>query len=245
NKDLVIIKEAALPPTLSDVEKAKAEELFQREARLLLKLDHPQIARILDHFLENGRDYLVIEFVPGHTLRQMVTKRGPLDETQAIGLILQLAGVLEYLHTQSPGVLHRDISPDNLILRDDGKLVVIDFGAANEIVGTVTGTIIGKQSYMSPEQFKGKPTAQSDLYSAGCTLHYLLTGQDPKPLTTSLPQLLRQSVSDSCNQLVSDLTQLKPAQRIQSAEVIIERIEELRATPKDVSGTVIEVGKAS
>lgn len=245
NKDLVIVKEAALPPTLSDAEKAKAEELFQREARLLLKLDHPQIARILDHFLENGRDYLVIEFVPGHTLRQMVTKRGPLDETHAIGLMLQLAGVLEYLHTQSPGVLHRDISPDNLVLRDDGKLVVIDFGAANEIVGTVTGTIIGKQSYMSPEQFKGKPTVQSDLYAAGCTLHYLLTGHDPKPLTRSYPQSLRQSVSDSCNQLVSDLTELEQSQRIESAELLIERIEELRAIPKDVSGTVIEVGKAS
>jgi len=227
NKELVVIKESTLPATLQEEQRAKAEELFKREAKLLLKLDHPQIAKIFDHFVEGGRDYLVLEFIPGHTLRQLVAKRGPQNERVAIDLIRQLAHVLDYIHGLTPPILHRDISPDNLVLKDDGKLVVIDFGAANEIVGTATGTLIGKQAYMSPEQFKGKPTVQSDIYAAGGTLYFLLTGNDPKPLSSSHPKEERPSISPLVDQFVCDLTNTDDKKRISSIDEMLEKLDDL------------------
>ncbi len=228
NKDLVVIKESTLPATLHEEQRAKAEELFKREAKLLLKLDHPQIAKIFDHFVERGRDYLVLEFIPGHTLRQLVAKRGQQDERVAVDLIRQLVHVLDYIHGLTPPILHRDISPDNLVLKEDGKLIVIDFGAANEVVGTATGTLIGKQSYMSPEQFKGKPTVQSDIYAAGGTLYFLLTGRDPKPLSSSHPQEERPSISPAVDQFVFDLTNTDDKKRIKSTDEMLERLDELK-----------------
>lgn len=228
DKQLVVVKESTLPATLPEEQRSKASELFRREAKLLLKLDHPQIAKIYDHFCERGRDYLVLEFIPGHTLRQLVAKRGPQEEVISIGLIEQLAHVLEYLHEQSAPVLHRDISPDNLVLKEDGQLVVIDFGAANEVIGTATGTLIGKQSYMAPEQFRGKPTVQSDIYAAGATLAFLLTGKDPKPLCAAHPQSERSTISDPVDEFVHKLTSIDTSQRIKSSEEMLEKIHELR-----------------
>ncbi len=235
NKDLVVIKESSLPATVSDTQRQKAEELFKREAKLLLKLDHPQIAKIYDHFVERGRDYLALEFIPGHTLRQLVAKRGPQSEQMSIELIRQLAHVLDYIHGQSPSVLHRDISPDNLVLKDDGQLVVIDFGAANEIVGTATGTLIGKQAYMAPEQFKGKPTVQSDIYAVGATLYFLLTGKDPKPLSTSRAQLERPSVSNPVDELVAALTNVDEKKRLKSTGELLDAIEKIKQVDQAVA----------
>ena len=240
NKELVVIKESSLPPTIDDAHRSKAEELFKREAKLLLKLDHPQIAKIYDHFVERRRDYLALEFIPGHTLRQLVAKKGPQDERLAVSLIRQLAVVLDYIHGQSPPILHRDISPDNLVLKEDGKLVVIDFGAANEIVGTATGTLIGKQSYMSPEQFKGKPTVQSDIYAVGSTLYFLLTGDDPKPLCTSHPQEVRPAISAPVDELVGDLTNVEVERRIKSVEELLERLDQLQAYFSDNTSEVLK-----
>lgn len=228
NKELVVVKESTLPATLPEEQCSKAAELFKREAKLLLKLDHPQIAKIYDHFFERGRDYLVLEFIPGHTLRQLVAKRGPQHEVTAISLIEQLAHVLEYLHEQSPPILHRDISPDNLVLKEGGQLVVIDFGAANEVIGTATGTLIGKQSFMSPEQFKGRPTVQSDIYAAGATLAFLLTGKDPKPLCASHPRGERPSVSDPVDEFVGRMTRIDQNSRIKSTDEMLEQIHALK-----------------
>ncbi len=228
NKELVVIKESSLPATLTEAQRNKAEELFKREAKILLKLDHPQIAKIYDHFVERGRDYLVLEFIPGHTLRQLVAKRGRQDEKVALGLIRQLAQVLQYIHEQSPPVLHRDITPDNLVLKDDGQLVVIDFGAANEIVGTATGTLIGKQSYMAPEQFKGKPTIQSDIYAVGATLAFLLTGNDPKPLAACYPQKDNHCLSNQIDELVAEMTCVDEDKRIRSTEDLLARMDKLQ-----------------
>lgn len=243
NKELVIIKESSLPPTIGEEQRSKAEELFKREAKLLLKLEHPQIAKIYDHFVERGRDFLVIEFIPGHTLRQLVAKRGPQDERVAVDLTRQLANILDYMHGQTPPVLHRDISPDNLVLRDDGTLVLIDFGAANVIVGTATGTIIGKQSYMSPEQIKGKPTIQSDIYAVGCTLYFALVGKDPRPLSMSNPQMDRPSISTQCDQLVADLTNLDVIERVRDADELLERLKQLSDYYAEDAASKLDFGK--
>lgn len=243
NKELVVIKESTLPATLKEEQRHKAEELFKREAKLLLKLDHPQIAKIYDHFVERGRDYLALEFIPGHTLRQLVAKRGPQDERTAVELIRQLAYVLEYIHSQSPSILHRDISPDNLVLKENGQLVVIDFGAANEIIGTATGTLIGKQSYMAPEQFKGKPTVQSDIYAAGATLAFLLTGKDPKPLTSSHPQTERPHVSNPVDELVGHMTNVDESKRIKSTEDLLEKLDRLKDYFAESAAATLDTGK--
>ncbi|MBK9280784.1 MAG: protein kinase [Candidatus Obscuribacter sp.] len=130
--------------------------MFEREAHLLLKLKHPHIARVLDRFVEEGRDYLVLEYIPGLTLRQLVQTRGKQKEKNVLNYCSKLLEILAYLHEQNPPLIHRDLTPDNIILRKDGSLCVVDFGAANELVGQPPGTMIGKQCYIAPEQLRGK-----------------------------------------------------------------------------------------
>ncbi len=107
-------------------------------------------------------------------------------------------------------VIHRDLTPDNIVVKDDGTLVVIDFGAANEFIGNSTGTFVGKQCYISPEQFRGKAVPQSDIYALGCTLHYLLTGSDPQALSVAHPHSLNEIVSPEVDALVAECTAVQP-----------------------------------
>ena len=159
---------------------AKAAELFKREAMLLCSISHARIAKIYDYFVEDDRHYLVLEHIPGRTIRNFIANHGPVNDTIVIRWGKQLAEVLQYLHSLTPPIIHRDLTPDNIIVGEDGQLSVIDFGAANIFLGTATGTIIGKASYMPPEQFKGKASTVSDIYSLGGVLHYISTGHDPE-----------------------------------------------------------------
>jgi len=124
-------------------------------------------------------------------------------------------------------VIHRDFTPDNLVLQNDGKLVAIDFGAANEFIGNATGTFVGKHAYIAPEQFRGKASPQSDLYAMGGTLYYLLTGEDPLALSVSDPAE-KVAVSPALAKLVYDLT--LPEGRIASAAVARARLEIIKTT---------------
>lgn len=227
DKDLVIIKEAALPADLKESARTKAKEMFAREAEILRKLDHSFIAKVMDNFVERGRDYLVLEFVPGESLRQTVRKSGILSEQSVLKYALKIAHILDYLHDLKPPVIHRDLTPDNLVVRQDGEIVLIDFGAANLLLGTATGTIVGKQSYIAPEQFRGKASVQSDIYALGATLNFLLTGEDPEALTESHPKKKRSEISDGVDDLIARCTALDTSQRINSADQLIEALEEL------------------
>jgi tRNA A-37 threonylcarbamoyl transferase component Bud32 len=238
DKRIVVLKEAVVPPNADEQTRAKAKELFEREARLLLRLNHPNIARVFDHFVERGRDYLVIEYIAGQSLRQLITRNGPQSEERVLQWAKEIAEILIYLHFQDPPIIHRDLSPDNLLLREDGKLFLIDFGAANEFVGTATGTLIGKQSYISPEQFRGKAVPASDIYGFGGTLHYLLTGSEPEALSVSHPAVVRPVLSAQIDQLVADCTQLEVADRIKDARELKQRIEETKAAER---GTVLKM----
>jgi tRNA A-37 threonylcarbamoyl transferase component Bud32 len=222
-----ILKESVVPNSVDEKTKEKAKELFKREASLLMKLDHPAIARVMDHLVENGRDYMLLEYVPGTSLRQHVRLSGPASERQVLAWTKELASTLVYLHELSPPVVHRDLTPDNVVLRKDGTLVLIDFGAANEYVGQATGTLIGKQSYISPEQFRGKAEPSSDIYALGGTLNFLLTGEDPEPLSPSHPRDWRSELSPAIDQLVADCTALSPAQRIRDARTLVEEVDKL------------------
>lgn len=227
--EMVVVKEAVVPASSDIQTKRKAEEMFIREAELLLQLDHPNISKVYNHFVEDGRNYLLLEYVNGQDLRQHVKQNGPQSELQVLQWADHICDILEYLHSQNPPVIHRDLTPDNLVLRNDGKVKLIDFGAANQFVGTATGTLVGKQAYISPEQLRGKADLQSDLYSLGGTLYFLLTGRDPTPLAESRPKQLLPSISSDVDDLIAELTMFDKKQRVISATVAHQRVRELLA----------------
>jgi tRNA A-37 threonylcarbamoyl transferase component Bud32 len=228
-RKMVILKESVVPQHVDEKTKEKAQELFEREARLLLKLEHPQIARVVDHVHESGRDYLVLEYIPGQSLRQVVKRSGPQNEPTVLRWTGEIAEILGYLHGLEPPVIHRDLTPDNLVLKDDGTVALIDFGAANEYVGAATGTLIGKQAYMSPEQFRGKASPASDIYALGGTLHFLLTGQDPEALSVSHPRVVRPDLSAGLDDFVAMCTEEEEGSRFASISQLKEKLAELPA----------------
>lgn len=222
--DRVVVKEAVIPANAEADVRRHAEERIQREAMLLMKLKHPNIAGVLDHFVEEGRHYLLLEYIHGQDLRQYIKQNGPQSEETVLGWAKQIASILEYLHSQDPPIIHRDLTPDNLVLKNDGTVTLIDFGAANEFIGQATGTLVGKQAYMSPEQLRGKAGTQSDLYSFGGSLFYFLTGRDPTPLSVSHPKAVLPAVSDQLDQIIAKLTAFEPEERFESASEAMEQL---------------------
>ncbi len=226
NNSLVVLKESVVPDDAKVELKDKAREMFAREANLLIKLQHPNIVPVLDYFVENSRSYLLLDYISGQDLRQYVKQSGRVREGLVLQWAHQIAVIIDYLHKQEPPIIHRDLTPDNLVLRPDGTIVAIDFGAANEFIGNATGTFVGKQSYISPEQFRGKACLQSDIYAFGGTLYYLLTGEDPEALSQSEPAEIIE-VSPQLNDLVKCCTDLELETRIKSAAEIIESLQRI------------------
>ena len=224
--NLFVLKESVVPDNSEEELRQKAEEFFNREAHFLSNLNHPQIARVYDHFVEQGRNYLLLEYIEGENLRTLVRRGGTIDEKVVVDWAIEIARILDYLHKQSTPVIHRDISPENLMLHD-GHITLIDFGAANQFLGTATGTMIGKQAYISPEQLKGKATPQSDIYSLGATLHFLLTGHDPEALTSSHPAGVNFAVSAKLDALIAKCTALDLGERYLNAQDLIEDLSSI------------------
>ncbi len=159
---------------------AKAQELFEREARILQILDHAGIPRFYDFFIEDGKSYLVMELIHGLDLERWVLRNGTVPIPQAIQWMIQTCGVLDYLHNQDPPVIHRDLKPSNLLVRSrDNQVVLIDFGAVKEVGHSPSGTRIAVEGYSAPEQMMGQPVVQSDLFAVGATLAFLLLGDSP------------------------------------------------------------------
>jgi len=223
----IIVKEAVIPKNANEELKAKAIELFNREAHFLSKLDHPHIAKVLDHFVENEHHYEIIEYIDGLDLRRFVKERGAQPDDFVLNWAEQICEILVYLHSQNPPVIHRDLTPDNLVLRLDGQVVLIDFGAANAFVGIATGTMVGKQSYMPPEQLRGKAVPQSDTYSLGGTLYFLLTGRDPVPLEVS--QIKEgDKATKELNPILAKCTAHEISDRYQSSVELLQEIRRIR-----------------
>lgn len=226
-KDLVVLKES-VAPTFADVNaRQKASEMFEREAVLLMKLRHDCICRVFDKFVDDGRHYLLLEYIHGRDLRQIVRETGSKDEQEVLKWTMQIASVLEYMHGSSPPIIHRDVTPDNIVLKENGEVTVVDFGAANEFLGTATGTLVGKQAYIAPEQFRGRATMQSDIYALGGTLFFLLTGQDPEPLAVSHPKQVMEKVSDKMDHLVALCTELDADRRLLCAQEVYSLAKQL------------------
>lgn len=228
----VVLKEMVVPATADEATLEKAKLMFEREGKFLIKLHHPRIAKIYDHFVEAGRDYLVLQYIPGQSLRQYVALEGPRPEETVIEWCAVIAGILDYLHKQDPPIIHRDVSPDNIVLSNDGKLYIIDFGAANEFIGTATGTLVGKQAYMAPEQFRGRAVPASDLYSLGATAYFLLTGKDPEALTAARPRGVVSVVSLQMDDFVAEMTAGDVQKRISSCESVQARLSQLEHTDR-------------
>ena len=170
---------------------------------------------------------MLLERINGSTLRNYVRDRGAVSEHQALIWAREIAEIVSYLHSRTPPIIHRDLTPENLVLDMRGSLVLVDFGAANEFVGTVTGTLVGKPSYIAPEQFSGRACLESDLYSLGAVLHFMLTAKEPEPLSVNSPRKINAQVSEAFDTLVQDLMTLASSGRIASAEEVGKRLSNL------------------
>jgi outer membrane protein assembly factor BamB/tRNA A-37 threonylcarbamoyl transferase component Bud32 len=154
---------------------------FEREANILASLSHPAIPKIFDYFSEGTRSYLILEFIEGQTLEHILEeRRQPFNQEEIATWGIQVCDVLAYLHNQKPPVIFRDMKPSNLMLRPDGRLMVIDFGIAKVFEHGQRGTMIGTEGYSPPEQYRGVAEPRGDLYALGATLHHLLSGRDPR-----------------------------------------------------------------
>jgi outer membrane protein assembly factor BamB/tRNA A-37 threonylcarbamoyl transferase component Bud32 len=154
---------------------------FEREANILASLSHPAVPKIFDYFSEGNRSYLIMEFVDGHTLDALLEQNDkPVDQEQAVEWALQVCDVLAYLHNHTPPVIFRDVKPQNLMVRQDGRIMVIDFGIAKVFEHGERGTMIGTEGYSPPEQYRGVAEPRGDLYALAATLHHLLSGRDPR-----------------------------------------------------------------
>jgi len=185
------VKEVRPDPDATPKALAQAQEQFRREASILARLDHPNLPKVSDTFSEAQREYLVMDFVGGQDLRQLMEEKRSRGKFLDEGIVLQwadqLCDALEYLHSQSPPVLHRDIKPANIKLTPGGLIKLVDFGLVKLLAADDSQTITvlqgrGTVAYTPLEQYgvdTGHTDARSDIYSLGATLYHLLTNQPP------------------------------------------------------------------
>ena len=200
----------------NDTERTQAVEWFGREATLLLDLNHPCIPRVRDFFVEGGKHYLVMDFIEGRTLGDVLEKEGNVlgvngargvPEARARSWGQQICSVLNYLHRQSPPIIFRDLKPSNIMVTERDELKLIDFGIARTFQSQRQATIIMTIGYAPPEQLHGMPEPRSDIYALGATLHRVLTHHDAannKPSIFSFPPIraLRPDVSVAFEQVI-------------------------------------------
>jgi serine/threonine protein kinase len=183
----VAVKEMVPQPGIDPHTLAQLRQQFYQEAQVLARLNHPNLVRVTDYFEEGGNAYLVMDFVEGQSLADLIAARGPLPEAQVLDWARQLLDALAYCHAQ--GVVHRDIKPQNIIIRPDGRPVLVDFGLVKlwDPRDPRTRTVVramGTPEYAPPEQWgAGHTDPRSDLYSLGATLYHALTGQAPATAT--------------------------------------------------------------
>jgi serine/threonine protein kinase len=171
----------------------RLKKQFEREARLLARLRHPAITRVIDHFTDGAGQFLVMDFVAGEDLWEMLQSDGAFQVDRVLEWADQLLDALDYLHKQNPPIIHRDIKPQNLKLSSTGQIILLDFGLAKGFAGqvsrvTTSGSIFGYTPNYAPlEQIQGTGTdPRSDLYSLAAALYHLITGVVPPDVLTRL-----------------------------------------------------------
>jgi serine/threonine protein kinase len=224
----------------------KAEELFNHEAVRLEELgQHPQIPSLLAHFTLDKRQYLVQEFIDGQNLLQELSQQGTFNEGQIRRLLTDLLPVLHFCHERQ--VIHRDIKPENIILRvKDIKSVLVDFGASKFVTNNspdASGTIIGSQEYMAPEQLRGNAIFASDIYSLGATCIRLLTGRAPFECYDvhngiwCWEKYVNTSVSNQLISVIDKMLESAPVNRYQTAVEVLRDLGQ--NSPVIVPNTII------
>ena len=216
------VKELSTGDLRTAEEEAEAVASFRQEAEILAHLSHPNLPTVTDFFSEGGKQYLVMEFVQGRTLQQLLEERqAPFPEAQVLGWAEQLVAVLHYLHSQGPPIIFRDLKPANIMLDEDGRIKLIDFGIARLFKGGRSGDTVamGTAGYAPPEAYGQSETdARSDVYSLGATLHQLLTGQDPGSTPFNLPPVrdYNPAVSANTAQAITRALHKDPRERFTS-----------------------------
>lgn len=222
----------ALKENLSTTREARAQ--FQREAVLLGRLRHPNLPQVTDYFIDaSGKQYLVMDYIAGDNLRQLLTKRGgPLPLDEALAIVEQVLQAVAYMHAwrdqdsgQARPIIHRDIKPDNIKRTPEGRIVLVDFGIAKMQSDTVTAASARALTpgYAPIEQYHGGTDERSDVYSLGATLYVLLTGHAP-PSATSMaagaplpsPRTYNPSIPPACVKVIERALALKAPDRYQS-----------------------------
>lgn len=227
------VKEALPDPDASPDELRQSREQFYQEASTLARLDHPNLPKVSDYFSANDRDYLVMDFVPGHDLKEMLStalsEGHPLAERQVLAWADQLCDALAYMHTQDPPVLHRDIKPSNIKITPAGRVKLVDFGLVKTLSPDDQRTITvvqgrGTVQYIPLEQYggdTGHTDVRSDIYSLGATLYHILTGQPPldakrrflKPRSMQSPRSLNPAITPQTDQAILWSLAMHPDER--------------------------------
>ncbi|MDX6255719.1 MAG: eukaryotic-like serine/threonine-protein kinase [Frankiales bacterium] len=214
---------------------------FTREAKAAARLSHPNVVAVFDQGSDSGIVFLVMEYVAGVTLRDVIKEHGRLSPRQALDVVAPILSALDAAHTA--GIVHRDIKPENVLIAGDGRVKVADFGLARAIADSnltaTTGLLIGTAAYLAPEQIeRGTADPRTDLYAAGIVLFELLTGKPPYEGATPMavvfkhvhervpaPSVVRPDVPRQIDALVLDATQREPADRPPTAAELLEQLQ--------------------
>src|SRR5215207_5543361 len=222
----------------------EAVERFEREAKSAASLTHPNIVQVYDRGeTEDGSYYIVMEHVPGGSLKERIYNNGPLPPHEAAAIALQVARALRAAHDH--GVIHRDVKPQNVLLTEQGEAKVADFGIARVVAAssvTEIGCVVGTAHYLSPEQALGHPaTPRSDLYSVGVVLYEMLTGRVPHDAETQVGVLMRHvsgrplpardanpEVPEELDAMVARLLARDPEDRYRDADELVENLKRVQ-----------------
>ena len=234
------IKEIAPDPDLDPDLLRQLQEQFRQEASVLARLDHPNLPKVSDYFSQRGREYLVMDYVPGHNLREIIedarNEKRFLKEAQVLDWADQLCSALSYMHQQEPPILHRDIKPSNIKLMPSGLIKLVDFGLVKLMTSDESRTVTvvqgqGTAAYTPLEQYGGDDAhtdIRSDIYALGATLYHLLTGRSPatarerflNPQVLIRPRSINAHISPQVEEAILLALALHPNERPASVEAV-------------------------